>query len=227
MTLSASFGHRHGRKRWKAWTTEVTDGRDFDPRAASQESDAAVIQASLRNPDLFVALYDRYVAQLYRYAHRRLGPDSAEDAVADTFAAAFARRDRYNLAREDARPWLFGILTKKLADYRRREEMRYRALAHTRDNVAGDSLAEQVSADVTAQAARGPLGTALARLSTADRDVLLLVAWGDLSYEETARALGIPVGTVRSRLNRARRKVRQALGGVDPTTIPQEESWTT
>jgi RNA polymerase sigma-70 factor (ECF subfamily) len=41
--------------------------------------------------------------------------------------------------------------------------------------------------------------------------VLLLIAWGDLSYEETAEVLSIPVGTVRSRLNRARRKVRDAL----------------
>ena len=44
----------------------------------------------------------------------------------------------------------------------------------------------------------------------------------DLSYEETAAALGIPVGTVRSRLNRARRKVREALGGQDPTSSNQE-----
>jgi hypothetical protein len=32
------------------------------------------------------------------------------------------------------------------------------------------------------------------------RDPLLLVAWGDLSYEEAALALGVPIGTVRSRL---------------------------
>ena len=45
-----------------------------------------------------------------------------------------------------------------------------------------------------------------------DRDVLLLIAWEGLAYEEVATALGIPVGTVRSRLNRARRKVRAELG---------------
>jgi RNA polymerase sigma-70 factor (ECF subfamily) len=52
--------------------------------------------------------------------------------------------------------------------------------------------------------------------------VLLLIAWADLSYEETAAALRIPVGTVRSRLNRARRKVREAFGGQDPTSSNQE-----
>jgi RNA polymerase sigma-70 factor (ECF subfamily) len=39
----------------------------------------------------------------------------------------------------------------------------------------------------------------------------LLVAWAELTYEETARALDVPVGTVRSRPHRARAEVRAAL----------------
>jgi DNA-directed RNA polymerase specialized sigma24 family protein len=58
-------------------------------------------------------------------------------------------------------------------------------------------------------------------LAPADRSVLLLIAWGDLSYDEVAQALAIPVGTVGSRLNRARRKVREALGGSDPTKVTE------
>lgn len=49
------------------------------------------------------------------------------------------------------------------------------------------------------------------KLSAPDRDVLLLVAWADLSYDEVAAALGVPVGTVRSRLHRARARVRAVL----------------
>jgi len=56
-----------------------------------------------------------------------------------------------------------------------------------------------------------PLADALAELTTAERDVLLLYACEELSYEEVARALGVPVGTVRSRLHRARAKVRAKL----------------
>jgi RNA polymerase sigma factor (sigma-70 family) len=78
-----------------------------------------------------------------------------------------------------------------------------------------------VAAQVTAAAVRARLSAALSRLSRGDRDVLLLVAWCDFSYEEVAAALGIPLGTVRSRLNRARRKVRDALGGIDPTIDPR------
>ena len=48
-------------------------------------------------------------------------------------------------------------------------------------------------------------------LSREDRDVLLLFAWADLSYEQIAEALSLPVGTVRSRLNRARTRMREEL----------------
>src|SRR5438105_296762 len=96
---------------------------------ASDASDAQVIKASLRDREAFALLYDRYAGLLYRYTYRRLGPDAAEDVTAAAFAAAFARRHRYDLAYSDARPWLFGILSKEIAGHRRREEARYRALA--------------------------------------------------------------------------------------------------
>jgi RNA polymerase sigma-70 factor (ECF subfamily) len=180
------------------------------------EADATVIRESWTNPDRFAALYDRYAVQLYRYAYQRVGPQVAEDVVADTFLAAFGQRASYDLARPDARPWLFGILTRKLARHHRRERADYRALSRAAPDAVVDGPAERVAARVAAAAAGTQLASALARLSTADRDVLLLFAWGQLRYDEIATALRIPLGTVRSRLNRARRKVREALGDVNP-----------
>jgi len=58
---------------------------------------------------------------------------------------------------------------------------------------------------------RASLAKGLATLSQGDRDVLLLVALSQLSYQEVAEALGISKGTVGSRLNRARRKLRNAM----------------
>jgi RNA polymerase sigma factor (sigma-70 family) len=187
-------------------------------------ADAAVIAESLAQPERFAVLYDRYAAVLHRYAARRVGADAADDLVAATFLAAFGSRVRYDLARPDARPWLFGILTKEIARQHRTESARWRALARSAPDRPADGLADQVAADVSAQAQRSALAGALARLAAADRSVLLLIAWGDLSYDETAQALGIPVGTVRSRLSRARVQVRASLGGVNPATFIKEES---
>jgi RNA polymerase sigma-70 factor (ECF subfamily) len=190
---------------------------------AVPEADAELIRASLDQPDRFGALYDRYAAQLYRYAFRRVGA-LAEDVVADTFLAAFQARRSYDLARPDARPWMFGILTRKLADRVSSEQAYYRKLA-----LAGgpepsiDGPADRVAARVSADAANVSVLAALGRLSHGERDVLLLVAWGQLSYEEVAAALKVPLGTVRSRLSRARQKVRHALGGVNPINDDEED----
>ncbi|MFF5208379.1 RNA polymerase sigma factor [Streptosporangium sp. NPDC000396] len=184
--------------------------------SAIRSSDADLLRESRSRPEAFAALFDRYGDMLYRYVSRRLGPEVAEDLVGETFLIAFARRERYDLAYAEARPWLFGIVTKLISRHHRTEGARYRALQRVSADDTAESPADPVAARVTAQASRPMLVQALAGLPRRDRDVLLLIAWGDLSYEEAAQALGIPVGTVRSRLNRARRKVRAVLGDTSP-----------
>src|SRR5215470_8123219 len=112
--------------------------------------DAAIIAESLAEPERFSVLYDRYADQLYRYAGRRLGTADAEDVIAATFLAAFRARGRFDTTRADARPWLFGILSKELAKQHRREGARLRAIARARPEVADAGHAEKVADAVTA-----------------------------------------------------------------------------
>ncbi|MFD6177836.1 MULTISPECIES: RNA polymerase sigma factor [unclassified Isoptericola] len=190
---------------------ETRDDMTAVARREPASGDAAIISASIEEPEHFAALYGRYSAQLYRYAYRRVGAEHAEDVVADTFVAAFRRRDSYDLSRIDARPWLFGIATKEIARWHRAEAARYRAFARSGVAPADDDLADGVAAAVSARAAGPALTEALASLAARDRDVLLLAAWGDLTYEQIARTLEIKIGTVRSRLHRARRVLRARL----------------
>ncbi|WP_062651740.1 RNA polymerase sigma factor [Streptomyces maremycinicus] len=180
--------------------------------------DSSAIAQSLRRPEVFAVLYNRYAADVHRYVMRRLGDAAADDLTADIFLAAFRARSRYDLTRTNARPWFYGIAANLINKQRRTEERALRALARTGHDSVTESWVDHADDRVTAQAAHRLLAGALASLSGGDRHVLLLVAWADLSYQEVAEALGIPVGTVRSRLNRARRKVRSALGD-DPTHV--------
>ncbi|YCK37996.1 RNA polymerase sigma factor [Actinomadura sp. ATCC 39365] len=184
--------------------------------------DSAVIEASLIEPERFAELFERHAAVLHRYVVRRLGPDQAEDVVAETFTRAFEKRHKYALDRQDALPWLYGIATNIIGTHRRAEIRGYRALARTGEDPVAVAFDERVVARVSASETRRPLAAALAGLGKGERDVLLLVSWGDLSYEETAQALNVPVGTVRSRLSRARRKIAHALGGSNPTDVIEE-----
>ncbi|WP_345355877.1 RNA polymerase sigma factor [Actinoallomurus liliacearum] len=160
----------------------------------------------------FTDLYDRYFHDVYRYVAGRLGPDAADDIAADTFVIAFRKRDSFDVARGVARAWLLGIATNLVAQHRRKEVRRYRAMARATPDDHTDSHESRVIDQADAARLRPQIAKALAGLSTGDRDVLLLVGLGALSHDEVAQALGIPYGTVGSRLSRARKKVRAALG---------------
>jgi RNA polymerase sigma-70 factor (ECF subfamily) len=177
----------------------------------SAEDDAAIIAGSTHRPERFAAIFDRHAPHIQRYLTRRLGRQVADDLVAETFLVAFGQRAGYDLCRPDARPWLYGIATNLARQHQRTEIREYRLRASVGPALDHDGHADRVAAQVTAAAMHRMLAAALAELSEGDRDVLLLIAWEDLSYDEVAEALAIPVGTVRSRLHRARRLVRAAL----------------
>jgi RNA polymerase sigma factor (sigma-70 family) len=195
--------------------------------AGEPSGDAVVIERSRRSPEAFAGLYDRHAPALHRYVARRLGDGAADDVVADTFLDAFRRRHAYDLAISDARPWLYGIAANLIGKHSRAEVRMLRAYARTGTDPlltvrAMNGHADEADSRLSAQAVQRQLADAIAGLTQADREVLLLIAWADLSYAEVAAALRIPVGTVRSRLHRARTRVRQALGGHDPSALPEE-----
>ncbi|MEU8343684.1 sigma-70 family RNA polymerase sigma factor [Spirillospora sp. NPDC048832] len=185
-------------------------------------SDAAAIVRSRHDPAAFAEIFHRHFAAIHGYAARRLGADAADDVAAETFLAAFRKRDRFDPERGTVRPWLFGIATRLIGSHRRAEGRRFRALARTPAEHAHDGHEDLVTSRVTAGGAGTALAGALARLPRGDRDVLLLVALADLSYEEVGQALGLKTGTVASRLHRARRRLRESLGGTNPALIVEE-----
>jgi RNA polymerase sigma factor (sigma-70 family) len=193
--------------------TQVSHARELGERLPS---DAELVGISLRDPASFAALFDRHAAEIARYASARVGPDLAEDVTAETFLAAFRQRERYDMSRADARPWLYGIAVRQIGMHRR-AEARYRRLAASalpeRDT---HDFGERSAERVTAQQLCPVLAAVLDGLGRQDRELLLLVAWAGLSYDECAHALGITVSAVKSRLNRIRIRTRKALGGVNP-----------
>jgi RNA polymerase sigma-70 factor (ECF subfamily) len=178
---------------------------------SEQVTDAALAARFLRDPELFTEVHDRYFTVIYRYVAGRLGVQAAEDVAAETFLVAFDRRGKFDAGRGDLRVWLFGIATNLVARHRRREARHFRALARVEAPPAAEGHENRVVDSVAAVRLRPQLAAALAQLSSGERDVLLLVALGQLAYDEVASALDISSGTVGSRLSRARRKLNTIL----------------
>jgi RNA polymerase sigma-70 factor (ECF subfamily) len=176
-------------------------------------TDAGIIAACDREPEMFRELFDRHFAAILGFLRRRMGGEFAEDLAVETFAVAFRRRESYDPSRPDARAWLLGIATNLLRHHRRTERRRLVAYARTGvdPDAADDPGYDAADARMSARAAGPAIAGALASLRPRDRNVLLLYAWADLTYAEIAHSLDIPVGTVRSRLSRARRRFRELL----------------
>jgi RNA polymerase sigma-70 factor (ECF subfamily) len=210
------------------WTATAGDGAQRNPEPSRAEpsevaaTDAQLIERSRQDPDCFAGIFDRHVDEILRYAHARLGPDLAEDVTAETFLAAFRRRDSYDTARGDARPWLYGIAIRLIGKHRRAES-RYRRMLQSvpAERLAAD-FGDRSAERVTAEQLRPRLAAVLDALPSRDRELLLLIAWAGLSYDEAAQALGVTISAVRSRLNRVRVKTRKELGGANPAHLYEE-----
>jgi RNA polymerase sigma factor (sigma-70 family) len=178
-------------------------------------TDAAVIAGSLDDPERFAVIFDRHADEIHRYAARRLGQQAAADVVSEVFLAAFRNRGRYQASRADARPWLYGIATNVISQQLRADGRRAHLLAAVAAAAPAEFAADDIGDRLAAQRLHQVLAGVLAGLSPADRELVLLVAWAELSYEQAAQALQIPIGTVRSRLHRVRAKVRRAIDPAD------------
>jgi RNA polymerase sigma-70 factor (ECF subfamily) len=156
----------------------------------------------------FRRLFDEHMAAVWRYARRRCATSAdADDVVAETFAAAWRRRD--DVPRDGAgRLWLLVTARRVLANQRRTQDRQHR-LRTRAASVAPPAPAEVKSGE------GGVLWQALARLSPEDRDLLIMRAWDELPVTELAVLLGCTPNAVSLRLHKARRRLAAALSRTD------------
>jgi len=159
----------------------------------------------------FRGLYERYYADVYRFALFLTGNEArAEDLAADTFVRAWTARDR--IQQQTVRGYLLTITRNLYRDALRAS----RPHVPLDDRIADDAPAADVQ--VERASALQQIRSRLRRVARGDRRALLLYVARDMSYTEIATALGVSVGAVKSRIFRA----REALTPGAPAT--REES---
>jgi RNA polymerase sigma factor (sigma-70 family) len=175
--------------------------------SAADFIDADLIERSGRGqPEAFVTVVARHEVAVYGFLARRAGRQAADDLLAEVWLRAFAGRAGYDPRHGDARPWLYGIARNVLRGHWR--AIAREALGTARPTIdPWDDVIDRLDSAAGARA----LGPALRALPAAEREVLLLVAWEQLTPAEAAAVVGVPPGTARSRLHRARSALRLAL----------------
>jgi RNA polymerase sigma-70 factor, ECF subfamily len=145
------------------------------------------------------AFYDRSVREVYRYFHRATAGDRrlTEDLTQETFMACV--RAAGSNADALTMPWLMGVARHKLVDHHRRQSREERKLSLVWSGQP-DSQVAPIAFDMTDAEALSALG----RLSSQHRLVLVLRYLDDMSVGEVAAAISKSVRATESLLVRAR-----------------------
>lgn len=160
----------------------------------------------------FRGVYSETYRQLLAYARRRVDHATADEVVADTFLTAWRRRDDVPDGAE--RQWLFGVARNTIRNAAR--SSRRRRAAQDRLRLASPPEAVDPIASVTDDRST-LLRTALGSLPEADREVLMLVAWEELSHAEIGQVLGISANASAIRVHRARKRLTARLDRLEHT----------
>ena len=150
----------------------------------------------------FEALYARFADSVFRYAVRRTANTAdAEDVLSETFSVCWRRLGDVPAGKE--LPWLYGVARRVIANQRRSRGR----LARLRSRLEAEPVAN-VDPPAEPQTALA----ALDRLSEADKEILRLSLWEELSPTEIAIALNISENAVYIRLHRARNRFAAEFG---------------
>ena len=154
-------------------------------------TDGKLIARSLcGEPEAFVEIVERHEVAIHGYLSRRAGHQAADDLLGEVWVRAFGARRSYDSGYDDARPWLYGIARNVLrAHWTTNQPIGLTTPEETLD--PWDEITDRLDSAVRARA----LISAVRKLPSAERDVLLLVAWEQMTPAEAAVALGIALAT--------------------------------
>ncbi len=171
--------------------------------STTTREEADVTEADSERKRRFDALFREHIAGIASYCRWRSYPASdGEDAVAEVFLIAWRRLDQVPRGRE-ARPWLYAVARRVIANQARADVRR----ARLSEKLSSQPVAFESDEDPLV----GLVHETLAALPAGDREVLLLAEWEGLTPAEIARVMNRPAVTVRGRLHRARRRFRIAF----------------
>lgn len=161
--------------------------------------------AKTGNSNSFGILYERYAKELYLYAYKYLGNrEDAEDAVQQ--ASVNVYKNVKNIKNAAAfKAYYFKALSNTC------KTMLAKSKIHI---VSEDEAEEPVSLESTENSVieKNELETALSKLNSDEKEIILLSVVSGFSSKEIAKITGLTHGSVRSKLSRSLKKLRTLLG---------------
>lgn len=167
-----------------------------------ESDDGALLRSGDRQS--LTTLFDRHEARVFRHASRLVSVrEDAKDVTLIAFFELWRHRNSARLVDGSALPWLIKTAS-NVARNVERASQRYRRLIDRASRNAPDVPIVEAYEETEVM-------SALNRLPSGQRNVVVLTVLEGYEDREAAQLLGVPVGTVKSRLSRAKAKLREHL----------------
>jgi len=191
----------------------LTELSDEDLVARCQEGDLAA----------FEEIYRRYQRPIMAYIYQITRNYEEAGCIAqDVFLKVFEKVDKFDINRRFS-TWFYTIARNASIDYLQSRRRKVMVSFSSLDRQEGDNTVLSVSAAKTPvigerlhrDEGHALLKQALAELPQIYREIIELIVFQELSYEQASEILGgVSLGTLRSRMFHALRHLRSQLGQV-------------
>jgi len=186
--------------------------------AEELEAERLLIEAAQRDRAAFAPLYERYVDQIFAYAHTLTrNRELAEDVTAATFAKAIEDLPRFEWRGVPYSAWLYRVASNLVARQARRPAWVDIDTHQPIDHLTPEVIAEQRDREATVR-------SAVALLPDDQRQAVVLRFGGELRNREIAEIMGRSEGAVKLLTFRAMTALRKQLGAPLPAERSSEAS---
>ncbi len=182
--------------------------------ALSHMKDEELVAESLKNPQIYGLLMERYEDKLMRYIMRisASSREDAEDILQDVFLSAYRNLNEFD---QDLKfsSWIYRITHNKVISHYRKVSVRPKTTTYEGDNELLNILASDhdVEADLQKKYDAKAIHDILEKMDERYREVLVLKFIEDKDYKEISDILQKPMGTVATLINRAKKQFRERL----------------
>lgn len=155
--------------------------------------------------DTFLKQIDQHMIYVYNIAVKMLGEEDAKDAAQEAILKAYRNYEGFR-GESKISTWLYRITINVCKDMlkKRKGDLSLEEIQELPGGLEPSDAVESLER-------RRRIRSALAKLSSDNREILVMRYTLGYEYEEISAELGIPVGTVKSRLSRAKLQLRKVL----------------